>query len=82
MNEKLLNLLSKLRDYKIEITLTNQIIVMDEDYDLTATIDTDNEIQYFMDGCYNSGADSLEINIDKLLELKAFCEFLIKWSDE
>ena len=39
------------------------------------------EITYYLTGCYNSGADWLEIDIDKLNMLTKFCELMIEEAD-
>lgn len=81
MNEKLLTLLRRLKKYSITEEIDGQITVVNE-YDLSATINKDGEITYFIDGAYNCSSNSLEVDMDELLALKDFCEFLIKWSEE
>ena len=54
--------------YKIEHTMTN----------LGATINKDNEIKYYVTGCYDSGCDWEQIDLEYFIELKEFCELMIK----
>ena len=45
---------------------------------IEASIYEDGDIVYYVTGVYNSGCDWEEIDIDALLELKAYCEGLIE----
>lgn len=45
---------------------------------LAAFISKDNEITYYVTGCYDSGSDWIEFDIKELEELKKFCELMVK----
>lgn len=45
--------------------------------DITASIDANkNEISYYVSGCYNSGSDWLEIDIERLEKMKTYVKLL------
>lgn len=74
-----LDLLSKANLFKI--TKRNDkaydVEFKDANAMVAASIDEDGNAEYYVTGCYNSGADWLEINMNELAELKAFVKFLI-----
>ena len=41
-------------------------------------LNKNNEIKYYVTGCYDSGCDWEEIEIECFMELKEFCELMIK----
>lgn len=47
-------------------------------FNSAASIDKHKNITYFVTGCYNSGNDWLEIDINSLEELKELCELIVK----
>jgi len=76
---KNLELLSMATDYVIqknEYSEEDCYEVYPPSGDLCATIDDNGNLGYFREGCYNSGTDSIEIDIEELLELKKFVELL------
>lgn len=46
--------------------------------DLAAFISNDKKITYYVTGCYNSGSDWVDFDIDELTKLKKFCELMIE----
>lgn len=58
----------KEKGYEIETTTSN----------LGAFISNDKNITYYVTGCYDSGCDWIDFNIDELEKLKNFCELMIK----
>ena len=76
MNDKL-ELLSYSEKFKITKKDDGyEIYHMKED--LGAFITNKNQITYYRTDCYDSGSDWLDININALQELKAFCELMVK----
>ena len=55
-------------EYEIESKITS----------LGAIINEKNEIKYYVTGCYNSGSDWKSIDIKEFMNLKEFCELMIK----
>ncbi len=51
--------------------------IFHKEEELMATID-DKGITYYVTGAYNCGTDYLDINMEALMELKEFCEMMIK----
>lgn len=47
-------------------------------YDIGANISKSGIIKYYVTGCYNSGIDWLEVDMDGLMELKKLCELVVK----
>lgn len=45
---------------------------------LGAFISDDKKITYYVTGCYDSGSDWIDFDIDELTKLKKFCELMIK----
>lgn len=43
-----------------------------------AIINPDRSVEYYVTGVYNSGCDWAEIEMDALMDLKRFCEFMVK----
>lgn len=54
--------------------------IYDDDNELCAFVYGTNEecIEYYVSGCYNSGVDLVEINMEALIDLKRFCELMVK----
>ena len=59
---------NKENEYEIEHIISN----------LGAIINKNNEIKYYVTDCYDSGCDWREIEIECFMELKEFCELMIK----
>ena len=74
-------LLSMAEDYKVEKNGEAGYTVRDENHDLAAFIDEFGIIDYYIsnvyNNIYNSGCNYLEIDIDKILKLKNFCEMVV-----
>lgn len=52
--------------------------VIDHECDLCAFIPTDGAyIEYYRTGCYNACTEWLDIDMDALMDLKAFCELMV-----
>lgn len=79
MNEKL-ELLSMAKTFKVKKNEYNPgYEVRHRNASLCADIlDNTLEIKYYVSGVYNSGIDYAEIDMDALMELKKFCEMMIK----
>lgn len=45
---------------------------------LGATINQENEIMYFVTGCYDSGLDWIDFDEKEFEKLKQFCELMIE----
>ena len=72
-----LKLLSLGKNFKVEEIAKDVYDIQHINSELAATIDSD-DIKYYLTGCYNSAFDWIEIEINDLLELKEFCELMIK----
>ena len=55
-------------DYNIESKMDN----------ISAIIDKNNEITYFVTGCYDSGIDWISFDGKEFEKLKQFCELMIE----
>lgn len=48
-----------------------------KEYDITALVDTNKEkISYFVSGCYNSGMDWIEIDIERFNKMMAYVKLI------
>ena len=54
----------------------NLYTITNEHCNLMAELDEEGEICYYVTGCYNSGCDAMEINLESLEELKHIAEKL------
>lgn len=45
---------------------------------IAAFISNDKKITYYVTGCYDSGRDWIDFDIEELTKLKNFCELMIK----
>lgn len=52
--------------------------VLHKNDNLKALIEENGDISYYVTGVYNSGSDIEEICMPHLMELKSFCEHMIK----
>lgn len=75
MNEKL-ELLALADMYRI-VKSEEGYFIYDDDNELCAFICC-NVVEYYVSGCYNSGVDLVEINMEALMDLKRFCEMMVK----
>lgn len=51
--------------------------VIDKNSDIVAEITDGIDITYYLSGCYNSGCDYKEIDVDALINIRNFCDMLI-----
>ena len=58
----------------------NSYKVSHNDDNLVAYI-TSGEVEYYVSGCYSSGIDLREININEFRRLVKFCELIIKMEE-
>lgn len=74
-----LDLIAKAKLFKItkESDKNYSIEFQDTNATVAALIDKCGEAEYYVTGCYDSGSDWLEINIEELTELKEFVKFLL-----
>lgn len=56
---------------------TKSYEIQSKDSSLAAIITEEKIITYYVTGCYNSGIDWLDIDIEKLDELRKFCELMV-----
>lgn len=74
-NDKL-QLLSYAKDFQV-IEKEDGYEVLHIHEELSAFIDNENNITYYVTGVYNSGLDWVEIDVSELNKLKQFCELMI-----
>lgn len=76
INDKL-DLISKANKFKVTKHGDNSYdIEFKFDATVAASIDKDNNIQYYVTNCYNSGIDWMEFDIEELHELREFIAFI------
>jgi hypothetical protein len=72
---KALELIEYAKYFNVRKEKSETYYVEMKETDLAATIEGE-EITYYLTGCYNSGADWLDIDIEELCKLKKFCELM------
>lgn len=77
MKDKL-NLLSFVEKFKVEKCEDDTFRIEHKDGYVGAYINSDETIEYYITGCYNSGVDWVEIDVEALFELKKFCGLMIE----
>ena len=76
MNNKL-ELLALAKDFDVTKKSENIYEIEHINSDLGAVIGN-NEITYYLTGCYDSGSDWLGIDIKNLNKLQKFCELMVE----
>lgn len=56
---------------------TRSYEIQSKDSSLAAIITEEKKITYYVTGCYDSGIDWLDIDIEKLDKLRSFCELMV-----
>jgi hypothetical protein len=77
---KTLDFLELSKDFTVNKEENSYKVSHNQD-DLVAYI-TNKSVEYFVSGCYNSGCDLQEININAFRRLVKFCELIIKMEEE
>lgn len=81
MKEKL-DLLAYGQNYtitkKVKTSYSKAGYEIETDTNLAAFISENKEITYYVTGCYNSNCDWISFDVNKLEELKKFCELMVK----
>ncbi len=77
MNKKL-ELLSLARNFAIVKNEKSEYEIECHSCNLGAIIDKDNEITYYVTGCYDSGHDWIDFDEKEFEKLKQFCELMIE----
>lgn len=77
MFENKLNLLALSQNFIIR-KFDSYYIIEHITENIQAEIYKDKTIKYYVNGCYDSGSDEVEFNMNAMLELKSFCELMIK----
>ena len=80
MNDKL-ELLALAKNYLIT-KKDDGFDIEDNSDNLGAFISKDNEIAYYVTGCYDSGLDWVSFDMENAEKLKKFCELMIKKEGE
>lgn len=75
---KNLELLSYSRKFEVTKNSENEYEISHKMTNLGAIINQKNEIKYYVTGCYDSGCDWRSIELEYFMELKEFCELMIK----
>ena len=75
---KNLELLSYSRKFEVTKNSENEYEISHKMTNLGAIINQKNEIKYYVTGCYDSGCDWKNIELEYFMELKEFCELMIK----
>lgn len=72
-----LELLSLSNKFEVKKT-DNGYDVEHNECNLSAYITHDKKVTYYVGGCYNSGSEYVEFDIDYLDQLREFCNLMIK----
>lgn len=74
-----LRLMELSKNYFISQTPEGVYEITDNESDLACSIDKNNNVTFYVTGCYDSGIDWLDINIERL---DMFREFINKIKEE
>lgn len=74
-----LRLMELSKNYCISQTTKGVYEITDNESDLACSIDKNNKVTFYVTGCYDSGRDWLDINIERL---DMFREFIDKIKEE
>ena len=77
--ENALRLMELSKNYSIRKVSNGNYEIMDKECSLACSIDKNNKVTFYVTGCYDSGIDWLDINIERL---DMFREFIDKIKEE